>query len=70
MTYYLVDYMDLHQKNILIVGLGISGMAAARFAKNKERGIVTITDIAKEDALADYLPEVRKIDVRTELGES
>jgi len=59
--------MDLHQKNILIVGLGISGMASARFAKNKG-GIVTITDIAKEDALAGYLPEVRKIDVRTELG--
>ena len=59
--------MDLHQKNILIVGLGISGMAAARFAKNKG-GIVTITDIAEEDALAGYLPEVRNIDVRTELG--
>jgi UDP-N-acetylmuramoylalanine--D-glutamate ligase len=59
--------MDLYQKNILIVGLGISGMAAARFAKNKG-GIVTITDIAKEDALAGYLPEVHKIDVRTELG--
>lgn len=66
-TYYLVGFMDLHQKNILIVGLGISGMAAARFAKNKG-GIVTITDIAEEDALAGYLPEVRNIDVRTELG--
>ena len=59
--------MDLHQKNILIVGLGISGMAAARFAKNNG-GIVTITDIAEEDALTGYLQEVRKIDVRTELG--
>lgn len=59
--------MDLYQKNILIVGLGISGMAVARFAKN-QGGIVTITDIAKEEALAGYLPEVQKIDVRTELG--
>ena len=59
--------MDLYQKNILIVGLGISGMAAARFVKNKG-GIVTITDIAKEEALAGYLPEVQEIDVRTELG--
>lgn len=59
--------MDLNQKNILIVGLGISGVAAARFAK-KMGGVVTITDIAKEDVLADYLPEVREIDVRTELG--
>jgi len=67
MTSYRVDYMDLHQKNILIVGLGISGMAAARFAKNNG-GFVTITDIAEEDDLAGYLQEVRKIDVRTELG--
>ena len=67
MTLYRIDYMDLHQKNILIVGLGISGMAAARFAKNNG-GIVTITDIAEEDDLAGYLQEVRKIDVRTELG--
>jgi len=59
--------MDFHQKNILIVGLGISGMASARFAKNNG-GIVTITDIAEEDALTSYLQEVRKIDVKTELG--
>jgi UDP-N-acetylmuramoylalanine--D-glutamate ligase len=67
MTHNLINYMDLHQKNILIVGLGISGMAAARFAKNNG-GIVTITDIAEEDALTGYLQEVRKIDARTELG--
>jgi UDP-N-acetylmuramoylalanine--D-glutamate ligase len=59
--------MNLYQKNILVVGLGKSGMAAARFAINRG-GIVTITDIAEEDALAGYLPEVNKIDVRTELG--
>ena len=60
--------MNLHQKKILIVGLGISGMASVRFAKNKG-GIVTITDIAREDVLAAYLPEVCKLGVRTELGE-
>ncbi len=60
--------MDLNHKNILIVGLGISGTAAARFAKNRG-GIVTITDIAKEDALSDYLPDVHKLDVKTELGQ-
>ena len=59
--------MDLHQKNILIVGLGLSGMAAARFTKNNG-GIVTITDIAEEDALTGYLQEVRKLNVKTELG--
>ena len=68
MTHHLVDFMNLHQKNILIVGLGISGMAAARFAKSKG-GIVTITDIAEEFALSDYLPDVEKLEVKTELGQ-
>jgi UDP-N-acetylmuramoylalanine--D-glutamate ligase len=59
--------MNLYQKKILVVGLGISGMAVARFAINKG-GIVTITDIAEEDALSGYLPEMNKIGIRTELG--
>ncbi|MCG6972800.1 MAG: UDP-N-acetylmuramoyl-L-alanine--D-glutamate ligase [Desulfobacterales bacterium] len=59
--------MGLYQKNILIVGLGVSGMSAARFAKNKG-GIVTVTDMAKEDALAAYLPEIREMGIKTELG--
>jgi len=67
MTNCRVDYMDLHQKNILVVGLGISGMGAARFAKDNG-GIVTVTDIAEEDALATYLPEVRKMGAKIELG--
>lgn len=67
MTNYRVDYMDLHQKNILVVGLGISGMGAARFAKDNG-GIVTVTDIAEEDALVTYLPEVRKMGAKIELG--
>ena len=60
--------MNLHQKNILIVGLGISGAASARFAKNRG-GIVTITDIAEEDTLSDYLPDVHKLGVKMELGQ-
>jgi UDP-N-acetylmuramoylalanine--D-glutamate ligase len=60
--------MELYQKNILIVGLGVSGVSAARFAKNKG-GTVTVTDIAKEDALTAYLPEIREMGVKTELGQ-
>jgi UDP-N-acetylmuramoylalanine--D-glutamate ligase len=60
--------MNLHQKNILIVGLGISGTASARFVKNRG-GIVTITDIAEENTLSDYLPDVHKLDVKTEFGQ-
>jgi UDP-N-acetylmuramoylalanine--D-glutamate ligase len=59
--------MELYQKNILVVGLGVSGLSAARFAKNKG-GIVTVTDQAKEDALAAYLPEIREMGIKTELG--
>ncbi len=60
--------MELNQKNILIVGLGVSGVSAARFAKTRG-GIVTVTDIAKEDELTAYLPEIREIGVKTELGQ-
>ena len=59
--------MELYQKNILIVGLGVSGLSAARFAKHKG-GIVTVTDMAKEDALVAYLPEIREMGIKTELG--
>jgi UDP-N-acetylmuramoylalanine--D-glutamate ligase len=62
-----IKNMEFYQKNILIVGLGVSGVSAARFAKNKG-GIVTVTDIAKGDALAAYLPEIREMGIKTELG--
>jgi UDP-N-acetylmuramoylalanine--D-glutamate ligase len=68
MTHNPVHYMELYQKNILIVGLGVSGVAAARFAKTKG-GIVTVTDIAKEEALTAYLPDIREMGVKTELGQ-
>jgi UDP-N-acetylmuramoylalanine--D-glutamate ligase len=68
MTCYPVDDMELYQKNILIVGLGVSGVSAARFAKNKG-GIVTVTDMAKEDALAADLPGIREMGIKTELGQ-
>ena len=59
--------MDLAKKNILIVGLGISGMATARFAKNRGAS-VTVTDIAGEKTLGSILDEVKKMGARLELG--
>lgn len=59
--------MDLYQKNILIVGLGRSGIATARFAKNRGAS-VTITDIAGEETLSSYVPLARKMGVKLELG--
>ena len=59
--------MNLVQKNILIVGLGVSGIAAARFAKNKGAN-VTVTDIAEEKELALYAPIAHKLGTTMELG--
>ena len=59
--------MNLAQKNILIVGLGVSGIAAARFAKNKGAN-VTVTDIAGEKELAPYAPIAHKLGAAMELG--
>ena len=59
--------MDLNHKNILIVGLGISGIAAARFAK-KKGGSVIVTDMAGEKKLGSYTPMAHKLGVNMELG--
>jgi UDP-N-acetylmuramoylalanine--D-glutamate ligase len=59
--------MDLNRKNILIVGLGRSGIAAARFAKAKG-AVVTVTDMAGEKALGAHAAMARELGVITELG--
>ncbi len=59
--------MDLGSKNILIVGLGVSGIAAARFLR-RHGASVTISDLAEEDALGPHLPAVRALGVATEIG--
>ena len=59
--------MDLNRKNILIVGLGISGIAAARFAQKKGAS-VTVTDMADEKKLGSYAPMAHKLGVNMELG--
>ncbi|MGD2030499.1 MAG: UDP-N-acetylmuramoyl-L-alanine--D-glutamate ligase [Desulfobacterales bacterium] len=59
--------MDLNHKNILIVGLGISGIAAARFAK-KKGALVTVTDVAGEKELGTFSSMAHKLGVNMELG--
>jgi UDP-N-acetylmuramoylalanine--D-glutamate ligase len=59
--------MDLNHINILIVGLGISGIAAARFA-HKKGASVTVTDMAGEKELGAYAPMAHKLGVNMELG--
>ncbi len=55
-------------KRILVVGLGITGIAVARFLRS--RGVsVTITDISTDKALGDFAAEAREIGVNILLGE-
>jgi UDP-N-acetylmuramoylalanine--D-glutamate ligase len=59
--------MDLTNKNILIVGLGLSGIAAARFAKQKG-AFVTVTDMAGEKELGVHAAMAHQLGVIMELG--
>ena len=59
--------MDLTNKNILIVGLGKSGIASARFA-GKKGARVTVTDMAAEKELGVYAAMAHKLGVIMELG--
>lgn len=60
--------MDIANKNILIVGLGKSGAAVARFLKNRGAA-VTVTDIAGEEKLESYTPPLREMGISMELGQ-
>lgn len=59
--------MDLARKNIVVVGLGLSGVAAARFLK--DRGAeVTATDTASAIDLGSQLPDLEAMGITLELG--
>jgi len=60
--------VELAQKNILVVGLGKSGRAAARFAA-RQKARVTVTDSNATDHLTDFLPGLADQGIRLVLGE-
>ncbi len=60
--------MEIADKNILIVGLGKSGAASARFLK-KQGAKVTVTDMADEQKLGLYLKELDGMNITMELGQ-
>ena len=60
--------MQLANKNIVVVGLGMSGFAVARFLK-KRGATVIVTDKAEEDKLEAYAPVLREMGVKMELGQ-
>ena len=59
--------MDLNQKNALVVGLGMTGLATARFLHHRGAA-VTVTDMASEKDLAPSVQELHQMGIRTELG--
>jgi len=59
--------MQLTDKHILVVGLGRTGVALARFLKSRGAA-VTITDTAHAADLASRIALLEGLDVRTEFG--
>ena len=59
--------MELAGKQIVVVGLGVSGIAVARFAKNRGASVI-VTDVADEKALAPFIPMAHKLNLIMELG--
>ncbi|MCJ7618420.1 MAG: UDP-N-acetylmuramoyl-L-alanine--D-glutamate ligase [Desulfobacterales bacterium] len=59
--------MELKNKNILVVGLGVTGVATARFLTNRGAS-VTVTDQKKEQEICSIDPLIRELGIRIELG--
>ena len=59
--------MQLANKNIVIVGLGRTGLALARFL-TRARASVVITDTADESTLGSQLELIKELQIRAELG--
>ncbi len=59
--------MDLKDKNVLVLGLGISGVSTVK-ALDKLGANMVISDIKSQDELKDYIDEIKDIDVKYVLG--
>ncbi len=60
--------LDIQNKRVLVVGLGASGAAVARFL-HARGALVTVTDRAKTPDAADQVPALAALGVRMVLGE-
>ncbi len=59
--------MELKNKNILVVGLGVTGVATARFLINRGAS-VTVADQKKEQELGFEVPLIRDLGIKMEIG--
>ena len=59
--------MELAQKNVVVVGLGVTGMAVVRFLSNRGAA-VTVTDTTSESDLGSRVQEFQALGIELELG--
>src|SRR5215467_13687829 len=59
--------MELNNKRVLVVGLGRSGVASARFLKSRGAR-VTVSDAKSEDELRDQIPQLLDKGIAVETG--
>ncbi len=59
--------MNLNRKKVLVVGLGMTGLATARFLHHRGAA-VTVTDMVAEEELVSSVLELHQMGIRTELG--
>lgn len=59
--------MDLKDKNVLVLGLGISGVSTVK-ALDKLGANMVISDTKSQEELKDYIDEIKDIDVKYVLG--
>jgi UDP-N-acetylmuramoylalanine--D-glutamate ligase len=59
--------MELANKTIIVVGLGVTGIAVARFLK-KRGAVVIVTDQATEETLGSRAQKIHEMGVAMELG--
>lgn len=59
--------MNLNRIKVLVVGLGMTGLATARFLRHRGAA-VTVTDMAAEEDLVSSVLEMHQLGIRTELG--
>lgn len=62
-----ITMLNLKNKKVLVVGLARTGLAVARFLKDR-RAKVTATDLKKEDELGSCAEEAFSMDISLELG--
>ncbi len=59
--------MDLYQKKIHVIGLGMTGLATAKFLHHRG-AIVTATDMASEKNMSPAATELRRLGIETVMG--